>query len=198
MSATTIPLFNWGLLPQEEHVRARHVQTQLLVLHHIVEFFRSAVELVDHARSSDRSDWMAMAADAAILTLYNFRSTANSILDCVGHCPTLKRHVSTKKLHGVVAEFDRTFPDWLGLRDGVCHYSDKLFAPPAMDKLRPDSGLFIHGFMSEDSMHYVVAGETLRQSVTLHDLELLADLKRAVFAAFRRVAELPPDQTPRR
>jgi hypothetical protein len=207
-----LPLFDWGALPEAEHDKARHVQTQLLALTQLEDRFRSAIELIEHAnelirprveRGESWSDverqayWRQIGAGHAVLILYHFRSTLLSIQTATGNCPTLKRKVLLKELQEAIDQFHFAFPHWRKMRHAVTHIGDAVFEADATRDAM--ATYFLHGYMIDWTLTLPREGGLVSQSVTSDELFRLTRVKQAAFRAFRKVALLPPeDQTSRR
>ena len=201
-----LPLFDWGALPEREHAKARHIQTQLTALAQLENRFRSALELIEYtnelirpaAESGEawndwerRSYWRYIGAGHAVLVLYHFRSTLLSIQKATGNCPTLKRKVRLKELQSALDQFHAAFPDWLEMRHAVTHIGDAVFEEGAsQDAL---ATYFLHGYMIDWTLSLPREGALVSQTVTGNELAQLTSVKRAAFRAFRKVSLLPPE-----
>ena len=200
-----LPLFDWGALPEAEHDKARHVQTQLLALTQLENRFRAAIELIEHANElimpraesgeawnewERQSYWRYIGAGHAVLILYHFRSTLHSIQKATGACPTLKRKVDLKLLQAAIEQFQRSFPSWRKMRHAVSHIADAVFeSDTTRDAL---SVYFMHGYMIDWTLRLPRKGELVSQKVTGNELAELTQVKRTAYRAFRKVALLPP------
>ena len=200
-----LPLIDWSVLPEAEHDKARHIQTQLLALTQLENRFLSALELIGHANELIRpraeggeawnewerqSYWRYIGAGHAVLILYHFRSTLHSIQKATGECPTLKRKVVLKRLQEALSEFHFWFPKWREMRHAVTHIGDAVFEA---DASKPAfASYYLHGYMRDWTLHLPREGGEVSQQVTGTELAHLQRVKRIAFEAFRKVALLPP------
>lgn len=203
MDTNGLPLLAW-FQPPEERDDARHIGTQLTMLAFHEERFRSAGELMDHAaqlattlkpkdhderRHQDRvQSWRMIAAHAAVLSVYHFRSTLASIRDRLGQCPALAKHVDQKAIEKAFDQIEVDFPHWREVRDGVGHFSDKIFKPADVDAHMPDKTAFHHGCLVGSNLIFTRDGKYVAMDLSIQSLEKLVAIKRMVWEAFRKAA----------
>lgn len=194
MRARTLQI-DWGSLPEQERKSALHLEKQLGQLTSFAEEFRQALILFDENLPDPSEDFdkleqgycrMRMAAHFAVLNVYHFRATLNSVRHLIGSCPTLKPKVDSKSVQELCENYDDFFPNLIQVRDGVSHYADKIFSSGKIQENAGEFG-FIHGVLFERSYQFTHKGKYVSLEISQRSLEKLLHYISAIHSAFSKI-----------
>lgn len=202
------PWFTVQWLPESERAIADHIN----LLIHVIEIhrwgFRAALQLFDHSdtlfRDSmaqpdrgvdpsrlDFGQWSFIAARSAVMEIYHFGITMDSIRGQIGLCKSLMPLVNTGLLKEAKKQFQKRFPRAERMRHAVGHIAEMMSSPELMNfnfqNANSDGWLITH--MNNRSFEIRYRGERLSVDVSAENLDLLTNVELMLFSALKPAAD---------
>jgi hypothetical protein len=201
------PWFTTNFLPEAERATADHINLLLHVLEIHRDGFGAALGLFDHVNTlfynampqPDRPDdphfhqygqWSFLAARSAVMEVYHFAITLDSVRGQIGLCKSLMPLVKTEQLKEAKRTFVKHFPRAERMRHAVGHIAGMMSNPELMN----------FNFQHMDNRTFQIGhkGERLSLEISEKNLNVLTAVMANVFNALREAAAatFPARQAP--
>ena len=205
-----VPHLPARFLPLEERTAGFLLQANLMLLANTVDAFKSALEIFTYANkeiasagfttAACNSGWRFVAARDGAMSLYHFGRSAEATKTLLKSCPTVIAEVDPIKLKLAVEPFNRSFPRWVKLRDGVAHAGEILKSVEEartniLKEAYEDTGMSISpggwslGNLSGEKYTVGWKGKMFSYPINSESLGILIDVAESICDVFRQFGQ---------
>ena len=203
------PIIDFRGSSQEVAAKA-HLHSQLTMLEIYWSQFRHAVSLIDLAEKlmpdttrwtevasicTERMGWMHIACRDAVLTVYHFGVTLDTIRRNAGRCCSLRGTYDAERIKDALSCFRAAFPHYEKFRHAIGHLADDVSSVEKAAEYRSrsaeTSGLTIVGDLSGRLYTFGVRDTLMQLLVATSTSQILEAILLDVWESFR------PDPMPR-
>lgn len=222
------PWLAFSSLPDSERASADHLNFLTGQMLEHLTFFRAGVRLFQYClalhsdrmsepnilfdRDKDYTPWVYLAARSAILEIYHFGKTLQSVRGMIGLCKSLAPHVNVELLKCAQKTFEAHFSRAERMRHAVGHAAEMTNSPENLRRnfMTDDTGGWLITNIENHTFKLKHEGEKMAVDLNYANVARIAEITAMVFTALRPAAESTfprpsksasqpsPDQTGRR
>lgn len=157
-------------VPREEIDHVRLIGQNLSDLERYVASFADALSLhrFCESRGGQLRGWQRVAGRDASLTVFHFGKTMQGVGEAFKGCPTFRTLVDHTQLRGSRRMFEKTFPDYIAIRNAVAH-AGELYATLEKREANMARSVNSHGIEVDESSRLAIgdafAGDSFLQNI---------------------------------